>query len=148
MNVICGFIATLFCYLIISIPNASYIIILISVLLLYSVCNFSILLCPPPTVLERALGRGEGWWWHSARTIAHCHKCLDFTPENQKTSVCREKKVLVTYGGALKLISLLGLVSRDVRLCHSVRPRRSATYVFVITSVCIGSSLTPFTVHR
>ena len=31
---------------------------------------------------ERALGM-EGW--HSARIIAHFHKCLDFNPENPKT---------------------------------------------------------------
>ena len=29
-------------------------------------------------------GRG-GEGWHSARTIAHCHKCIDFTLENPKT---------------------------------------------------------------
>ena len=29
------------------------------------------------------------WYWNVYRTRAPCHKCLDFTPENPKTWVCR-----------------------------------------------------------
>ena len=43
--------------------------------------------------------------WHSNRSSAHCHKCLDFIPDDPKTESGGKKMCPVTYGGALRLIS-------------------------------------------
>ena len=67
-------------------------------------------------IRTRWVGGGEGGG-HSARKIAQCHKCLDFTPENPKTWVCRKKMLQVTNGGALKLISPLGLLTNLKVFC-------------------------------
>ena len=56
---------------------------------------------------------GEGRWWQSDRTSAHCHKLLDFTPENPKNLSLLEKKMsLVTYERTLKLIFCLGFLTK------------------------------------
>ena len=78
-------------------------------------------LYPPPAACQDSTGngaidpfsrraRGEGW--HSDRTRAHCHKCLDFTPDNQKTWICRKKNESGNIWWGVKVISRLGLLTK------------------------------------